>query len=71
MDQRQERSQERLGDRSRVSTTAAMRARDVSRPTGDDLDAAEARAGGVISARLAGRSPRDQAGRAGSSAERS
>lgn len=65
--------------RSRLSIVGAMRAREVSRPTPSHLDDAEARAPGVIAARLGGRqrwgSPErvapDQSGSGGSAPVRS
>jgi len=62
---------EREGPRSRVPTSAAMRARDVSRPTDGDVAAAEASAPVLIEARLSGRTQRRQARGPGGAAVRS
>jgi len=62
---------ERDGYRTRVPTPAAMRARDVSRPSDADLAAAELEADRLIDSRLSGRAPRRQERESGATPDRS
>ena len=64
-------ARERDSQRTRVSGSAAMRAREVSRPSEADLVTAENEADRLIGLRLSGRSPRPQGRGSGTVAERS